>query len=115
LDLFPYCVGNNQRAQCAPQPANKKHQPAGGGNPIMRIVEPVAVREVFVTTLARVEVGEHYARFTLCSEYPTADGERELRVTARVVMPLDAVSDALLMTAKATALGAIDFPVATAN
>lgn len=81
----------------------------------MQIVEPLAVREVFVTTLAQVEVGENYARFTLCSEHPTADGDKELRVAARIVMPLDAVPEAILMTTKATALGAVAFPVAIAN
>lgn len=71
----------------------------------MKIVEPFAVQDTFVSELARVDVlSGGFARFVLCVGRTAEDGTQELRVTAKLVMPIGAVPDAILLAMKATAI-----------
>lgn len=76
----------------------------------MKVVEPSAVNDIFVTDLQRVDVVRGgFARFVLCVVQAGGDGQPEMHVKVKIVMPMDSVPDAIMKTAKATALGALGF------
>ena len=73
----------------------------------MRMVEAVAVQDVFASGLGRVDIlAGGFARFILYSERSTDDGPVYV-VAARIVMPVSAVPDAILQATKATAVGLV--------
>lgn len=70
----------------------------------MRLAEPIAVLDTFTSGLGRVEVMKGgCVRFIVYVESTMEDGTVENIVVAKIVMPLDAVPDAIAMAGSATA------------
>lgn len=69
----------------------------------MKMVETVAVQDVFASGLGRVDIlAGGFARFILYSERSTEDGPVYV-VAARIVMPLESVAAATSMSEDAVA------------
>lgn len=74
----------------------------------MRLVDKHQVQDIFVERLVRVDVIEGgFARFLLCSERTGEDGEPELHVVVRIVMPVVTVRPAVDLTLAALARNAV--------
>lgn len=82
----------------------------------MKVVEPFAVLDTFVTDLWRVDImSGGFARFVLCVERPGETGEMEMRVAAKIVMPVSSVPDAIMKATQAAALGTMGLTEAAFN
>lgn len=68
-----------------------------GGN--VPLVEPHSLQDIFASGLAEIEIlGTTNARFILFSEHTPAHGAPERVVVATIVMPVEAILDAVWMT-----------------
>jgi hypothetical protein len=70
-----------------------------------RLIEPFSVLDVFVSGLGEIEnVGGGCVRFTFYTIHHT-DGVEERVVAAKIIMPIDAVPEAMLRTSKSVGIG----------
>lgn len=70
----------------------------------MKLAEPIAILDTFTSGLGRVEIMKGgCARFILYAEMTLESGEVENVVVAKIVMPIDAVPEAIGMASAATA------------